>query len=179
MQLKTVGESINVLESINDAFNAVDTSGGKNKILILQELRKATSSYSTEAIKMALVESNLNETQIKAILSKKGLKGEILETTAAEIAEKAATKSVAAAHAGATGTTTGLTTAFKGLRTVLMQNPFLIVAAGVTVAMAAFNAFKQHQEELAQATYFTIHIYIFSRPSTYISALSRKKNTIS
>lgn len=162
MQLKAIGESTNVLSTIQEVLNANSHLGNglKDQTLLADRLAEATSSYSTEAIKMALAESNLDKTQIKAILSKKRLKGEVLETTAAEIAEKAATKGVAAAHAGATGTTTGLTTAFKGLWTVMKQNPLLLVAAGVTVAIAAFNTFKQHQEDLAQATGHTIHIYI-------------------
>ena len=48
-------------------------------------------------------------------MSANGLQGELLETTADQLANAASTNAVAASQVGATGTTLGLGTAFKGL----------------------------------------------------------------
>lgn len=55
--------------------------------------------------------------QIKAILSQKGLTGNILETTTAELANATATNAVAVAEGTATTATVALGNAFKGLGT--------------------------------------------------------------
>lgn len=91
MQLKTVGESVNVVNTINEVIKVNQHLGNGlfDNATLAHKLSEAIASYSTEAIKMAIAESTLNETQIKAILTKKGLKGEILETTTAELAELA------------------------------------------------------------------------------------------
>ncbi|MBP3505090.1 MAG: hypothetical protein J6K43_01620 [Lachnospiraceae bacterium] len=68
----------------------------------MQELKNVTASYSTEAVKMAIAQSTLNKTQIEAILSAKGLTGETLKTTTAELAQVTSTNALSASQAGAT-----------------------------------------------------------------------------
>lgn len=75
---------------------------------VIRLLRLELGNYSIETIKSAIAQSSLNAEQIKAILSAKGL-------TAAEIEEVIATNSLSASQAGATTSTLGLGTAFKGL----------------------------------------------------------------
>ena len=43
--------------------NVLQNTEGQGRILVLQELKKATKEYSAEAVKRALVESSLNEEQ--------------------------------------------------------------------------------------------------------------------
>ena len=154
MQLKTIGESLNVTNTINNViskYSALSETQGYNAY-ISDKLAKATASYSTEAVKAAIKQSTLNETQIKAILTKKGLKGEILETTTAELAEIAATNGMSVAQKKATVSTLGLSDAFKGLWAFMKANPILFVAAGFTAVMAGVNAYNKYQEELAEKT---------------------------
>lgn len=54
------------------------------------QLAESLNGYSIEAIKASISESTLNEMQIRAILSQKGLTGNILETTTAELANTTA-----------------------------------------------------------------------------------------
>ena len=79
------------------------------------QLAKALNGYSVEAIKASISESTLNEMQIRAILSQKGLTGNILETTTAELANTTATNVMAATEGTATTATIALGNAFKGL----------------------------------------------------------------
>jgi hypothetical protein len=64
---------------------------------------------------MAISQSTLNKEQIELILSSKGLTGNILETTTAELANTTATNAVAVAEGTATTATIALGNAFKGL----------------------------------------------------------------
>lgn len=79
------------------------------------QLAKALNGYSVEAIKASISKSTLNEMQIRAILSQKGLTGNILETTTAELANATAINAVAVAEGTTTTATVGLSNAFKGL----------------------------------------------------------------
>ena len=54
-------------------------------------LKETFADCSIEAAKMAISQSTLNKEQIELILSSKGLTGNILETTSAELANATAT----------------------------------------------------------------------------------------
>lgn len=144
MQLKTIGESLNEVNAIKEVLSkySSDISEGKNQYLIIQELKKATKDYTTEATKRAIVETALNEKQINQILSSKGLKGEILETTTAELANITATNSLTIAESGMTTATISLKNAFKGLWTTIggfvAAHPILAITAGISAGIAAF-----------------------------------------
>lgn len=146
MQLKTLGESLDAGKSINNVLSAYssDISNGKNSILILQELKKATKDYTLEATKRAIVESTLDERQIKALLSSKGLKGEILETTAANLANATSVNAVAAAEKKATASTIGFGAGVKGLgvalKNLVIAHP---IAATITVIGTAIALYAQ------------------------------------
>ena len=154
MQLKTVGESVNVANTINEAIKVNQQLGDGlfDNATLAYKLSEATASYSTEAVKAAIKQSTLNEEQIRAILTKKGLKGEILETITAELAEITATNGMSVAQKKATVSTLGLSDAFKGLWAIMKANPILFVAAGFTAVMAGVNAYNKYQEELAEKT---------------------------
>lgn len=139
-QLKIVGESLDVTKTINDIINKskeLQNTYNANANLAAK-LAKATSGYSIEAVKASIAESTLNEMQIRAILSQKGLTGNILETTTAELANATATNAVAVAEGTATTATVGFGTAIKGLGASLKS---LVAAHPVLLAiMAAIGA---------------------------------------
>lgn len=83
---------------------------------------------------MAISQSTLNKEQIELILSSKGLTGNILETTTAELANATATNAVAVAEGTATTATVGFGTAIKGLGTSLKS---LAAAHPVLLAIVA------------------------------------------
>lgn len=139
MQLKNLGNSIN---AINDIQNIISSYKGMNAGNdIIQALQNTTKGYSTEVLKLAIAQTTLDETQIKAILTAKGLKGQILETTTAELAQATSTNALSISQKTATGTTTGLSTAFKGLtasiKSFVVANPGIAIAAIATAAIAA------------------------------------------
>lgn len=89
MQLKTVGESVSVISKLEEALKEIDNIGtvGIPRMAQANNLLKETfANCSIEATKLAIAQSTLNEDQIELILSSKGLTGNILETTTAELA---------------------------------------------------------------------------------------------
>lgn len=142
-QLKIVGESLDVTKTINDIINKskeLQNTYNANANLAAK-LAKATSGYSIEAVKASIAESTLNEMQIRAILSQKGLTGNILETTTAELANATATNAVAVAEGTTTTATVGFGTAIKGLgaslKSLAAAHPVLLA---ITAAICAIYA---------------------------------------
>lgn len=142
-QLKIVGESLDVTKTINDIINKskeLQNTYDAN-VNLAAKLAKATSGYSIEAVKASIAESTLNEMQIRAILSQKGLTGNILETTTAELANATATNAVAVAEGTATTATVGFGTAIKGLgaslKSLVAAHPVLLA---ITAAIGAIYA---------------------------------------
>lgn len=118
MQLKTVGESVSVISKLEEALKEIDNIGtvGMPRMAQANNLLKETfANCSIEATKLAIAQSTLNEDQIELILSSKGLTGNILETTTAELANATAINAVAVAEGTTTTATVGLSNAFKGL----------------------------------------------------------------
>ena len=132
MQLKTVGESLKAVDSINQIINT--TEDYRKKISLLNDIGK---EYTSDALKMAIAETTLDKTQINRILSARGLTGELLETTVAELTQATAANTLTAAEATATGTTGGFSLALKGLGAQLKA---LIVAHPVIASIAAIGA---------------------------------------
>ncbi|MBD9304211.1 MAG: hypothetical protein EGS63_05405 [Lachnospira sp.] len=121
-----------VIEDIITKTKAMGNTMAGSKFQSLQ-LAEALNGYSIEAIKASISESTLNEMQIRAILSQKGLTGNILETTTAELANTTAINVMATSEGTATTATIGLSNAFKGLGTKIKafvaanQYQFLII----------------------------------------------------
>jgi len=150
-QFKTKGESLNALSKINNIVNN-DTV---LPVEALNELSSASKEYSVEALKMAIAQTKLDESQIEAILSTKNLKGEILESTTAELAQITATNQTAAAQAGATVSTNVFSASLKklglALKGLVASHPVLTAMAGIAVAAFAavkiFDALTESNEE--------------------------------
>ena len=92
-------------------------------------------------LKETISQSTLNKEQIELILSSKGLTGNILETTTAELANATATNAVAVAEGTATTATVGFGTAIKGLgaslKSLVAAHPVLLA---ITAAIGAIYA---------------------------------------
>lgn len=125
-----------VIEDIISKTKAMGNTMAGSKLQSLQ-LAEALNGYSVEAIKASISESTLNEMQIKAILSQKGLTGNILETTTAELTAVTATNAMTVSEGAATTATVGLGTAIKGLG-VSLKN--LAVAHPILTAIVAISA---------------------------------------
>ncbi len=162
---KTVGESLAVTKTIDEVLKSTSHLGNTfmDNVARADTLALALNGYSTEAIKSAIAQSTLNDVQIKAILSSKGLAGQSLETTTAELAQATATNALAASEGVATTATAGFKNAVKGLgasmKAFALSNPILtaIAAIGVTIygAVKAYDALtvslEEQQEKLDNA----------------------------
>ena len=95
-------------------------------------------------------------------MSANGLQGELLETTADQLANAASTNAVAASQVGATGTTLGLGTAFKGLWiqikattasmwAFLTTNPLGWATLAVTAIAGVALGIKKYNDSLEEA----------------------------
>lgn len=159
MQLKTVGESLNAVKDIENIINKYSSLGGtlNEHASLGHHLAEAMRNYSTESVKAAISNSNLNKIEIEAILSTKGLTGATLETTAAELAATAQTNALSTSQLGATVTSSNLKLAIKGLGTeikslvsdvsiFLKAHPGLtgmaVTLALVAAAIKGVNAFQ-------------------------------------
>ena len=143
-QLKTVGESVSVISKLEEALKEIDNIGtvGMPRMAQVNRLLKETfADCSIEAAKMAISQSTLNKEQIELILSSKGLTGNILETTTAELANATATNAMAATEGTATTATVGFGTAIKGLgaslKALAVAHPILLA---ITAAIGAIYA---------------------------------------
>lgn len=155
MQLKTIGESLTALNIIQGIMN--NTTNGARKNFAL--LKVALAGVSTESVKAAISQTTLTEAQIKTILASKGLKGEILQTTASELAQITATNALTASEAGATTATGGFALAIKGLgasiKALALAHPILtaIAAAGglFVIGASIYKGVTTSAKEAAEA----------------------------
>lgn len=112
---------------------------------------------------MAISQSTLNKEQIELILSSKGLTGNILETTTAELANTTATNAMAATEGTATTATVGFGTAIKGLgaslKALAVAHPILLaitvtlgaIAGAVKIVDALTTSMKEQREAFENA----------------------------
>lgn len=152
MQLKTVGESLNAIKDIENIINKYSSLGGtlNEHASLGHHLAEAMRNYSTESVKAAISNSNLNEIEIEAILSTKGLAGATLETTAAELAATAQTNALSTSQLGSTITSSNLKLAIKGLVSdvsiFLKAHPGLtgmaVTLALIAASIKGVNAFQ-------------------------------------
>ena len=129
-----------VIEDIITKTKAMGNTMAGSKLQSLQ-LAEALNGYSIGAIKASISESTLNEMQIRTILSQKGLTGNILETTTAELAAITTTNTMTVSEGAATTATVGLGTAIKGLgvtlKTFVASHPYLVAIAAAIGAIYA------------------------------------------
>lgn len=111
MQLKTIGESLTVLNTIQNILGNTSLGVAEKNALLVNSLK----GYSVEAIKATLTQQELTRKQIEAILASKGYQGELLKTTADEWANIASTNTLAASQKKASSSTVEFGNAMKGL----------------------------------------------------------------
>lgn len=148
------------MSNLNELLNNSNIANNKN---LTKEIVVCFSDYSKEATKMALSQSQLNATQIKAVLVSKGLQGELLKTTTDEIANTASANAMAAAEGTATTTTVGFGTAIKGLgasiKALAVAHPVLLaitvtlgaIAGAVKIVDALTTSMKEQREAFENA----------------------------
>ncbi|MDE6421586.1 MAG: hypothetical protein K2K87_13840, partial [Lachnospiraceae bacterium] len=151
-QLKSLAKTQDALADIDNLKNAA------NSIDALKDIGK---SYTTETLKSALAQSTLNKEQIKAILYANGLQGELLETTADELANAASTNAVAASQKAAAASSLEFGTSLRGLgisiRKLAVAHPILtaisiagVTLFGITKAIKLFTVSLKDQQEITQ-----------------------------
>jgi hypothetical protein len=148
------------LSNLNELLNNSNIANNKN---LTKEIVACFSDYSKEATKMALSQSQLNATQIKAVLVSKGLQGSLLKTTTAELANATATNAVAVTEGTATTATVGFGTAIKGLgaslKALAVAHPVLLtitvtlgaIAGAVKIVDALTTSMKEQREAFENA----------------------------
>lgn len=163
MQLKTVGESLDVNKTINDILRQISylNNGFANSAIKAHKLSEGLKNYSTEAVKIALSQSKLNKTIIQAILSSKGLKGELLETTTAQLVNGTSTDKLSASQTKATLSTNSFGLAIKGLgenikntgtalKTFILTNPIAWISAAIGTVYLLNKAIQSTVETLEE-----------------------------
>jgi hypothetical protein len=148
------------LSNLNELLNNSNIANNKN---FTKEIVACFSDYSKEATKMALSQSQLNATQIKAVLVSKGLQGSLLKTTTAELANATATNAMAATEGTATTATVGFSTAIKGLgasiKALAVAHPVLlaitvtlgVIAGAVKIVDTLTTSMKKQREAFENA----------------------------
>ena len=139
------------MSNFNELLNNPNIANNKN---LTKEIVACFSDYSKEAPKIALGQSQLNATQIKAVLVSKGLQGGLLKTTTAELANTTATNAMAAADGTATTATGKFSLALKGLgtslKTLVLTHPILTTIALVGTGIALYTQFGDTLENLQE-----------------------------
>lgn len=148
------------MSNLNELLNNSNIANNKN---LTKEIVACFSDYSKEATKMALSQSQLNATQIKAVLVSKGLQGSLLKTTTAELSNATATNTVAVTEGTATTATVGFGTAIKGLgaslKALAVAHPVLLtitvtlgaIAGAVKIVDALTTSMKEQREAFENA----------------------------
>ena len=146
MQLKELGETSAILNKINTVSLFYNKSGDgfNDEATLIYKYSNALKDNSVEAVKLALAQTTLNEKQIAGILANKGLKGETLKTTAAELSNVTSTNAMSASQSVATIKTIGFKNAVTGLGTSLTNlakaHPYLL--AITTTLGIMYGAYK-------------------------------------
>ena len=156
MQLKELGETSAILNKINTVSLFYNKSGDgfNDEATLIYKYSNALKDNSIEAVKLALAQTTLNEKQIAGILANKGLTGETLKTTAAELSNVTSTNAMSASQSVATVKTIGFKNAVKGLGTSLknlaLAHPYLLAIAGslavIKFAIKGVNAVQDRAD---------------------------------
>lgn len=145
-QLKELGEVstiLNKLDNVSLFYNKLG-DGFNDEATLIYKYSNALKDNSVEAVKLALAQTTLNKKQIEGILANKGLTGETLKTTAAELSNVTSTNAMSASQSVATVKTINFKNAVKGLGTSLknlaLAHPYLLA---ITAALGTmYGAYK-------------------------------------
>lgn len=101
----------------------------------MTSLLNLTKGLSESQTKLVLSTTVLNDAQKVAVLMNQGM-------SEAQAQAAIASMGLATAEGTATTATVSLSSALSGLMLTLLENPLVLIAAGVTAAVTAFNAYK-------------------------------------
>lgn len=101
----------------------------------MTSLLNLTKGLSESQTKLVLSTTVLNDAQKVAVLMNQGM-------SEAQAQAAIASMGLATAEGTATTATVSLSSALSGLMSTLLENPLVLIAAGVTTAVTAFNAYK-------------------------------------
>lgn len=106
----------------------------------MASLINLTKGLSESQTKLVLSSTALSDAQRVAVLMGQGM-------TEAQASAAVASMGLASAEEVATGATVSLSSALSGLMSTLLANPLILVAAGVTAVVTAYNTFQRSIEE--------------------------------
>ncbi|MCC8051536.1 MAG: phage tail tape measure protein [Clostridiales bacterium] len=133
----SVREVVTGFSNFSTALNMVQTGNITGQF---DQLLQLTNGLSTSQTKLILSSTSLSDAQRVAILMGQGM-------SEAEAQATLSTMGLATAQGGATTTTVTFSSALKGLWSTLLANPLVLVAAGVTAAVAGFSAYNRSVKE--------------------------------
>ncbi len=130
-----------------------------NKFQNALDITKKVSISTSEYEKLLLLSNGLSTSQMKLVLSTNSLtlaqKQELLMASglsAEEAALQLETWGMTAANTGLTASTVTLGNAFKALWATMIANPLVMITTLISGAVMAYQAYKQHVVEAAEAT---------------------------
>ena len=130
-----------------------------NKFQNALDITKKVSISTSEYEKLLLLSNGLSASQMKLVLSTNSLtvaqKQELLMASglsAEEAALQLETWGMTAANTGLTASTVTLGNALKALFSTMISNPIIMLTTLVSGAVMAYQAYKQHVVEAAEAT---------------------------
>lgn len=130
-----------VIQGFSDLGSAMDIlKSGDMTDDVFESLLNLTDGLSESQTRLILSSTALTDAQRAAILMNQGMSQAQAQATVASMG-------LAAAEGTATASTVSLSSALSGLWATLMANPLILVAAGVTAAVAAFSAFNNAAKE--------------------------------
>lgn len=130
-----------VIQGFSDLSSAMDIlKTGSMTDDIFESLLSLTDGLSESQTRLILSSTALTDAQRAAILMNQGM-------SQAQAQAAVASMGLATAQGTAAASTATLSGALSGLWATLMANPLILVAAGVTAAVAAFSAFNNAAKE--------------------------------
>ncbi len=151
---------LTIRTAINEAY--IGLNRFQNALNIVK-----TTNISSESFKQLLSLTNsLSVSQMRLVLSSKSLSAEqkkqLITSSALSEKEKALliqTYGLATAETGLTAATTTLGNAFRALWSTLLANPLILVTTLISGAVMAWQSYKQHLEDIRQATEESANAY--------------------
>lgn len=136
--LNWIGDMIQGFSDLSSAMDIVNATNITDDAF--EGLLNLTQGLSESQTKLVLSSKALSDAQRIAILMGQGM-------SQAEAQSAVAAMGLASAQGAATASTVTLSGALKGLWATLAANPLILIAAGVTAAVAAVSAYNHSIEE--------------------------------
>lgn len=136
--LNWIGDMIQGFSDLSSAMDIVKATNITDDAF--EGLLNLTQGLSESQTKLVLSSKALSDAQRIAILMGQGM-------SQAEVQSAVAAMGLASAQGAATASTVTLSGALKGLWATLAANPLILIAAGVTAAVAAVSAYNHSIEE--------------------------------